>query len=52
MLTNYRSTVSVSRTALESFVLGDIEILDRSAALIFCEELNGVKGFHAGFIKR
>jgi len=42
----------MSRTALEGFVIGDIETLVKSAVIVFCEELNGVKGFHAGFIKR
>ena len=44
----------MSRTALDGFPMGDIETLvksskaDKSATLVFCEEFNGVKGFHAG----
>jgi len=32
----------MSRTALDSFPLSDIETPVKSAALVFCEELNGV----------
>ena len=32
----------MSRTALDGFPLGDIETPVKCAALVFCEELNGV----------
>jgi hypothetical protein len=38
----------MSRTALDGFPLGDVETPVKSAALVFCEEFNGVKRFYAG----
>ncbi len=35
----------VTRTALDGFVLGDVETSAKSASLVFCEKFNGVKGF-------
>ena len=39
----------MSRTALDGFPLKDVETPVKSAALIFYEELNGVKRIYAGF---
>jgi hypothetical protein len=39
----------MSRTALDGFPLGDVETPVKSASLVFFKELNGVKGFYAGF---
>ncbi len=35
----------VTRTALDGFVLGDVETPVKFASLVFREEFNGVKGF-------
>ena len=50
MIINDESTVYhvMSRTALDGFPLGDVETPVKSAALVFPEELNGVKRFYAG----
>ena len=38
----------MSRTALEGFVLGDVETPEESATLLCSEEFNGVKGSLTG----